>query len=454
MPTDTTAELTAAMIPVDKIHSQSNVRRELPNMDSLVASIRRHGVLSAITVTRREDGEYDLVTGYRRWAAANLATLPMIPAIVRDREDDAERLRQQLAENIDREGLADLDQGAAIQQLLDLGVSVDTVAETVNTTPDNVRAWADLLRLPKKVRNLIDKGRLTAADAYPLVSLLDDTKSMRGALDRVDAGWAVDDAVSSVRRDKERQEELAAAHKKLADQGVTIVDAPQWGSFSPSSRTQRLGKGRGNVQVPLREHAKFACHAAFVSEHSGIVYVCTDRNVHAGVAGSGVPDLKAERAAKRAAKKALRDAHAARFRVIRDAVRNHAIAADEAVAHLLRLSIDDSDLRDHGSAVAVLELAPAGPARMDRDRNALIAHANTSTAALVDVALALALVRGERSLTSDRYDWRRSLVAEHVGLLRATGLHSFSQLEEDLIKQRTPIRWEEDDDTEVSTEAA
>jgi ParB/RepB/Spo0J family partition protein len=442
MPTSTTAQLDAAIIPVDKIHADNNVRRDLPSMDSLIASIRRHGVLSAITVTRREDGEYDLVTGFRRVAAVKAAALESIPAIVRDHEDDAERLRQGLAENIDREGLADLDQGSAIQQLLDLGVSVEAVAETVHTTPDNVRAWADLLRLPRKVRNLIDKGRLSAADAYPLVSLLDDTKSMRAALKQIDAGWSVDEAVTVVRRERERAEALTAARQKLEADGTRIVDGPQWGTFSSASRTQRLGNGHGDVQIPVREHAKFACHAAFVSDHAGIVYVCTDRNVHAGVDGSGVPDLKRERAAKRAQKKALRDAHVARFGALRDAVRNHAIATDEVVVHILRLSIDDADHRDHATAVAMLELALPDNGSYTPERDVLIAHAESNQRALSDVALAVAIARGERSLASDGFDWRRTMVAEHARFVRATGLHEFSAVEETLIQERTPRTWD------------
>ncbi|HEV3093701.1 MAG TPA: ParB/RepB/Spo0J family partition protein, partial [Solirubrobacteraceae bacterium] len=233
MATSTTAELATAIIPLGKIHAERNIRRDLPNIDSLAASMTRHGVLAAITVTPRDDGDYDLVTGFRRVAAATKAGLGSVPAIVRDRDDDAERLRQQLAENVDREGLADLDQGAAIQQLLDLGVSVEAVADTVHSTPANVQAWADLLRLPRKVRTLIDKGRLSAADAYPLVSLLDDAPSMRSALDRIDSGWEVEHAVRMVRREREREQALAAAREKLEQDGTPIVDAPQWGSFPP-----------------------------------------------------------------------------------------------------------------------------------------------------------------------------------------------------------------------------
>ena len=70
--------------------------------------------------------------------------------------------------------------------------------------------------------------------------------------------------------------------------------------------------------------------------------ICTDRRRHAGIEGSGVPDLKAERDAKRAAKKALREAHGACLQAMQTAVRTHTISHDAALAHVLRMAIDDA----------------------------------------------------------------------------------------------------------------
>ena len=85
------------MIALHRIHTAANVRSgTLPNIPSLAASIRREGVLTAITVDRRDDGDYDLVAGFRRLAAAQLAGLATIPAVIRDRTGEAERLRRQL----------------------------------------------------------------------------------------------------------------------------------------------------------------------------------------------------------------------------------------------------------------------------------------------------------------------------------------------------------------------
>jgi hypothetical protein len=74
--TETTATAEAAftvaadMIAVERIHAAANVRSgTLPNIPSLAESIRREGVLTAITVDRRDDGDYELVAGFRRLAA-------------------------------------------------------------------------------------------------------------------------------------------------------------------------------------------------------------------------------------------------------------------------------------------------------------------------------------------------------------------------------------------------
>lgn len=430
------------VIPLERIQVAPNIRRDLPDIEGLADSIRRHGVLTAITVTRRDDGDLDLVAGQRRVAAARLAGLEAIPAVVQECAGDAERVRRQLAENLDREGLRDLDQAEAVQRLLDLGATAEEVAQTVHSTPDTVRAWADLLRLPKKVRRLIDTGRMTAAEAHHLVALLDDPAAMRDALDRIASGYPVERAVATVQQARELERRLATAREKLEAEGCTIIDAPHW-DFPPTSRTQRLGRGYRDVHIPVRKHAKLPCHAAYITRHRGdIVYVCTNRSAHAGEDGSGVEDQRAKRAARRAEKSALRSAHTLRLAALQDAIRNHRIGAEDATAHILRLSIDDAEPRDLELAAAMLDVAIPSTHQLGAERAVLLAHAAAGPDALLDVALAVVMARAERALRAERFDWRRTLVAEHARLIRATGIHRFSEVEEKLIRESAPRSWE------------
>jgi len=115
------------------------------------------------------------------------------------------------------------------------------------------------------------------------------------------------------------------------------VAAPRYDTVTANSRMQRLGDG---VKLSLRQHRKQPCHSAFISSRGEVVYVCTDRNRHAGEAGSGVLDLKAERAAKRAVVKELRDAQPVRAAALKDALANGAIGTDEAVQRAARHLLD------------------------------------------------------------------------------------------------------------------
>ena len=85
----------------------------------LADSIRQHGVLNPITVTPLEgvDG-FRIVTGERRWRAAQMAGLYDIPCIVRDEGPGAdERATEQLVENLQREDLAPLDEAESLAAL-------------------------------------------------------------------------------------------------------------------------------------------------------------------------------------------------------------------------------------------------------------------------------------------------------------------------------------------------
>lgn len=122
----------------------------------LADSIRQHGVLQPITVTPLPgvDG-YRIVTGERRWRAAQMAGLFDIPSLVRGEDDlpgaDA-RATEQLIENVQREDLAPLDKANAIKTLKDrLGATNKEVAQRLGLGERAVGYLLDLLDLPQSL---------------------------------------------------------------------------------------------------------------------------------------------------------------------------------------------------------------------------------------------------------------------------------------------------------------
>jgi hypothetical protein len=176
------------------------------------------------------------------------------------------------------------------------------------------------------------------------------------------------------------------------------VAVPRYDTVTGNSRMQRLGDG---VKVSLRQHRKQPCHAAFISSRGEVAYVCTDRSRHAGEAGSGVLDLKAERAAKRAAVKELRDTQPMRAAALKDALANAAIGADEALCHILTTALWDARLEELEDACGLLDLTlPEGGWGVSRPLGVLLGHAGDDLGRLTTVVLAVQLARGERRLAT------------------------------------------------------
>src|SRR3989344_2542071 len=117
-------------IEIDKIEPNPfQPRREFDEsaLKDLASSIREHGVLQPILVTKREietptglEVRYQLIAGERRWRAARLAGLSQVPAIIRrGMPDDRIKLELALIENVQREELNPMERARAYKQLVD-----------------------------------------------------------------------------------------------------------------------------------------------------------------------------------------------------------------------------------------------------------------------------------------------------------------------------------------------
>ena len=107
------------------------------------------------------------------------------------------------------------------------------------------------------------------------------------------------------------------------------------------------------------------------------------------------------------------------------------------------MAIDDAEPADWEMASALLDL-PVGESRSAFPaRDALITHAASGLDAARDMALALAIARGERALTTDSFRWRREMVSAHARLIRTTGIHQLTAVEEEVITERGLSRFGE-----------
>lgn len=143
-------------------------------LEELANSIRTHGILSPLVVRPGRDG-YVLIAGERRLRASGLAGLEEVPVLVRTDADDAEvQLELALVENLQREDLDPVETArgyARLQQ--DFGYTQEEIASKVGKDRTTVANALRLLKLPEKVLDLVQQGRLTAGHARALVPVQD-----------------------------------------------------------------------------------------------------------------------------------------------------------------------------------------------------------------------------------------------------------------------------------------
>jgi len=160
-------------------------------LDELAASIAEVGLLQPVVVRKISDGSYELVMGERRWRASQRAGLDVIPAIVRDTNDD-DMLRDALMENLHRQQLDPLEEAAAYQQLLDdFGATHEQLAQKVGRSRPHISNTLRLLNLPPAVQKKVAAGVISAGHARALLSIEDPAGQERLAQKIVAEGLSV-----------------------------------------------------------------------------------------------------------------------------------------------------------------------------------------------------------------------------------------------------------------------
>ncbi|KAA2213880.1 ParB/RepB/Spo0J family partition protein [Teichococcus oryzae] len=144
----------------------------------LAASIREHGVLQPILVRPKPNapGTYQIIGGERRWRAAQLAQRHEVPVFVHELDDRA-ALAAALVENLQREDLNALEEAQGYKRLTEeFGLTQDALGQAVGKSRSHVANMLRLLALPPKVRDMVERGALSAGHARALLTASDPLK--------------------------------------------------------------------------------------------------------------------------------------------------------------------------------------------------------------------------------------------------------------------------------------
>ncbi len=191
--------------------SRLNIRKELGDLDGLMASIKANGLLQPITVRIRSD-YFEVVAGNRRLEACKRLRWATIPCFVKD-IDDKTAFELSLIENVQRRTLNPLEEAEAFKQYVDEygWGGITDLAHKIGKSVEYVSHRIKLLELPKDVQNKLISGQLSPSSAQELLWIEDDeartqlaltavelkmpTKKLRSAVKLIKSGVSVGEAL-------------------------------------------------------------------------------------------------------------------------------------------------------------------------------------------------------------------------------------------------------------------
>ncbi|MFN4234334.1 MAG: ParB/RepB/Spo0J family partition protein [Bacteroidia bacterium] len=168
-------------IAIEKIETnpfQPRTHFEEEALNELAASIKEHGIIQPITLRKMGNDKYQLISGERRFRAAQIAGLKEIPAYIRIANDQS-MLEMALVENIQRENLDAIEVAISFKRLMDeCNLTQEELSQKVGKNRTTVTNFLRLLKLPALIQVGIRTKQITMGHARALINIEDENKQL------------------------------------------------------------------------------------------------------------------------------------------------------------------------------------------------------------------------------------------------------------------------------------
>ena len=245
-------------LPIDLITPnpyQPRIEIKPERLVELADSIREHGVIEPLIVTKKDDKNYELIAGERRWRAAKLAGVASVPVVVKEASPQ-QMLELAVVENVQRADLNPLEEALAFDQLTkSFNLTHDAIAKKVGLSRPAVANKVRLLSLPEEIKRGLLEEKITEGHARALLGL--------NSSDTMLATYKIilRDHLS-VRAVEELVRRLNKGHKKQPRRDLRILDEKT--TALESSLQKRFGKGvslsrsqkGGKITIPFSNDAE------------------------------------------------------------------------------------------------------------------------------------------------------------------------------------------------------
>jgi ParB family chromosome partitioning protein len=238
-------------IPVDFIEPnpfQPRMSFDQEALEELADSIRTLGLIQPITVRRKDDGRYQIISGERRFRACRLSGMDMVPAYIRDTNDQG-MLEMAIVENIQRENLDPIEIAMSYQRLIDeCRLTQEQMAVRVGKKRASVTNYLRLLKLPAKIQHDLKVGLLSVGHAKVLLGI-DDIKLQEYLCDLViKEGMSVRQLEDKIRKMAQPKAETAEDAQDLPDEYFKVLEIVGK-YFENNISLKRTSAGKGSMTI-------------------------------------------------------------------------------------------------------------------------------------------------------------------------------------------------------------
>lgn len=238
-------------IPVDMIEPnpyQPRMSFDQEALEELADSIRTLGLIQPITVRRKDASTYQIISGERRFRACRMAGMDMIPAYIRDANDQG-MLEMAIVENIQRENLDPIEVAMSYQRLIEeCSLTQEQMAIRVGKKRASVTNFLRLLKLPAKIQHDLKVGLLSVGHAKVLLGL-DDVMMQEYLCDLViKEDMSVRQLEDKIRKLSEPKKKSEPSEQDLPDEYFKVLEIVGK-YFENNISLKRTNTGKGSMTI-------------------------------------------------------------------------------------------------------------------------------------------------------------------------------------------------------------
>lgn len=218
-------------------------------LQELAQSIRELGIIQPITVHRVRADKYQIISGERRFRAAQLAGLESVPAYIREVNDQT-LLEMALVENIQREDLHAIEVAISFQRLIEeCNLTHEDLGQRLGKNRSTITNYVRLLQLPADMQLAVRHKTISMGHARALIAI-DDPKWQLRVFERIqDEGLSVRAVEELARVKRQPQKPAHSTNKLLLTFDEQQVQADLKLKFGKSSKLKRTPSGGGKIEL-------------------------------------------------------------------------------------------------------------------------------------------------------------------------------------------------------------